>query len=60
MSTTEAIHQGVPIIGLPIFFDQFTNIENAVNRNFALVQPLKQLTEESFTRTIEEIIRNDS
>ncbi|KAM3962161.1 UDP-glucosyltransferase 2-like [Aphomia sociella] len=34
LSTTETVHFGKPIIGIPVFGDQFTNIERAVNRGF--------------------------
>ncbi|CAG5042802.1 unnamed protein product [Parnassius apollo] len=35
LSTTEAVHFGVPIIGIPVFADQFVNILRAVNIGFA-------------------------
>ncbi|CAF4920094.1 unnamed protein product [Pieris macdunnoughi] len=35
LSVTEAVHFGVPIIGLPAFADQFINVRNAVNNGFA-------------------------
>nr|QNS26330.1 UDP-glycosyltransferase UGT40AK4 [Ostrinia furnacalis] len=36
LSSTEAIHFGVPIIGVPIFFDQFININKALSKGYAL------------------------
>uniref|UniRef100_A0A2A4J325 Glucuronosyltransferase n=1 Tax=Heliothis virescens TaxID=7102 RepID=A0A2A4J325_HELVI len=36
LSSLEAVHFGVPIIGVPVFFDQFTNINKAVVNGFAL------------------------
>ncbi|CAH2054200.1 unnamed protein product, partial [Iphiclides podalirius] len=49
LSTTEAVHFGVPIIGLPVFADQFVNILRAVGKGYgrkvdltyALVEDLK-------------------
>ncbi|XP_026332064.1 UDP-glucuronosyltransferase 2B1-like [Hyposmocoma kahamanoa] len=35
LSTTETVHFGVPIIGIPAFADQFNNIDRAVNKGFA-------------------------
>ncbi|XP_045779566.1 uncharacterized protein LOC123877105 [Maniola jurtina] len=35
LSTTEALHFGVPIIGIPGFYDQFINIQRTVNMGFA-------------------------
>lgn len=35
LSTTETIHYGKPIIGVPVFADQFINVGRAVNKGFA-------------------------
>ncbi|KAG7309344.1 hypothetical protein JYU34_005291 [Plutella xylostella] len=35
-SSTEALHFGVPIVGVPISFDQFLNINRAVSKGYAL------------------------
>ncbi|RVE44214.1 hypothetical protein evm_011113 [Chilo suppressalis] len=35
LSLTEAIHFGVPVIGVPMFADQFSNIDRAVGKGFA-------------------------
>ncbi|XP_052744406.1 UDP-glucosyltransferase 2 [Bicyclus anynana] len=35
LSTTETIHYGVPIIGVPVFYDQFVNVGRAVSMGFA-------------------------
>ncbi|XP_053615455.1 UDP-glucosyltransferase 2-like [Plodia interpunctella] len=35
LSTTEAVHFGKPIIGIPVFGDQFNNIDRAVKKGFA-------------------------
>ncbi|XP_053615388.1 UDP-glycosyltransferase UGT5-like [Plodia interpunctella] len=36
LSTTEAVHFGKPIIGIPVFGDQFSNVDRAVRKGFAL------------------------
>lgn len=36
LSTSEALHYGVPIIGMPMFADQFINVDRAVKKGFAL------------------------
>ncbi|CAK1594084.1 unnamed protein product [Parnassius mnemosyne] len=35
-SLTEAVHFGVPIIGIPAFGDQITHVESAVRKGFAI------------------------
>nr|AEW43123.1 UDP-glycosyltransferase UGT40D1 [Helicoverpa armigera] len=35
LSTTETVHFGVPIIGIPVFADQFINVHRAEIRGFA-------------------------
>ncbi|XP_062525247.1 UDP-glucosyltransferase isoform X2 [Bombyx mori] len=35
LSTTESVHFGVPIVGIPVFGDQFINVQRAVKRGFA-------------------------
>ncbi|CAH2227174.1 jg14577 [Pararge aegeria aegeria] len=34
LSTTESIHFGVPVIGVPAFYDQFLNVERAVKMGY--------------------------
>ncbi|XP_026735538.1 UDP-glucuronosyltransferase 2B15-like [Trichoplusia ni] len=36
LSTTETVHYGVPIIGVPLFADQFMNVLRAIRKGFAL------------------------
>ncbi|XP_052744250.1 UDP-glucosyltransferase 2-like [Bicyclus anynana] len=35
LSTTETVHFGVPIIGIPVFADQYVNVGRAVKKGFA-------------------------
>ncbi|KAJ6636848.1 UDP-glucosyltransferase 2 [Pseudolycoriella hygida] len=47
MSTQEAIWHGVPMLGIPIFFDQYSNIRKAVDKGIAEVLYIKDLTLEN-------------
>lgn len=58
MSTTEAIYHGVPIVGIPLYGDQLTNVANAENNGIGLGLPYGQLTEEKLTNLIEEVLTN--
>ncbi|XP_050556290.1 UDP-glucosyltransferase 2 isoform X2 [Spodoptera frugiperda] len=42
LSSLETIHFGKPIIGVPVFFDQYTNIYKAVQNGYALKVPFSQ------------------
>ncbi|XP_059051886.1 uncharacterized protein LOC131846569 [Achroia grisella] len=39
LSSSESIHFGIPVIGIPIYMDQFVNIEKAVSRGYAIRVP---------------------
>lgn len=58
LSTTEAIYHGVPIIGIPFFGDQKMNIAKAVHKKFGLTVPFEDLTEQSLTDAVNEILNN--
>ncbi|XP_059057616.1 UDP-glucosyltransferase 2-like [Achroia grisella] len=58
LSTTETVHFGKPIIGIPVFGDQFINIERAVNRGFAIKVTLSYTMLDEFKAAIDEVLSN--
>jgi UDP:flavonoid glycosyltransferase YjiC (YdhE family) len=58
LSITETIHFGKPIIGIPVFADQFTNIERAVKRGFGRKVPLTFTMAADLKVAINEILSN--
>lgn len=58
LSTMEAIYLGVPIIGIPIFGDQENNIEDGVQKGYALKVSFQELSEETLTDAINEVLAN--
>ncbi|CAG9132924.1 unnamed protein product [Plutella xylostella] len=57
-SSTEAIHFGVPTIGVPIFFDQFLNINRAISNGYALNVELSHNLHKDLKVAIETIASN--
>lgn len=58
LSTTETIHFGVPIVGVPVFADQFLNVKKAVNKGFALEVQLTYNIAEDLKVAIKEMLFN--
>ncbi|KAL4135966.1 hypothetical protein QTP88_007543 [Uroleucon formosanum] len=55
----EAVDGGVPVLGLPFYYDQPRNIDNLVNAGMAISMDLLSVTEETFLNAILEIVNND-
>ncbi|XP_018563276.1 UDP-glucuronosyltransferase 2B7-like [Anoplophora glabripennis] len=58
LSTTEAIYYGVPMIGIPVFVDQKMNVARSVEKQIAVHLPLKELSEESLSEALKQILTN--
>ncbi|KAL7637154.1 UNVERIFIED_CONTAM: hypothetical protein RMT77_011866 [Armadillidium vulgare] len=59
-STQEATYHGVPIIGMPLFADQFSNMREAEREGWAQVMTWDDLEEKSFTDLLQHSINNKS
>ncbi|XP_018563256.1 UDP-glucuronosyltransferase 2B7-like [Anoplophora glabripennis] len=58
LSSTEAVHHGVPMIGIPIFGDQKMNVAKSVQKQIAVHLPFKELSEESLSAALQEVLKN--
>jgi len=55
----EAVDAGVPVLGFPLFGDQWRNMANLVNAGMAISMNIASLTEEEFLRNVLEILNNE-
>ena len=54
--TTEALYNGVPLVGIPMFGDQLWNMEQATRKGFALSLKLVDITEDRLYETINRVL----
>lgn len=59
LSVMETVYHAVPIIGIPIFGDHFVNMFRAQSAGYGLTVAFANITEESITWSIDEILNND-
>lgn len=61
MGTLEAIYFGIPMIGIPLFGDQITNMRNAANKNIAVnLGSVENITEENLYSAIDTILHDET
>ncbi|KAG8039572.1 hypothetical protein G9C98_008215 [Cotesia typhae] len=58
MGTQEAITYGVPMVGIPIFRDQFINLHAYEQQKIAIVVKLDNLTADSLTYAVNKILKD--
>lgn len=58
LSCTEAVFHGIPIIGIPIFGDQLLNMARVVSAGWGLQVLYNNVTEESLSWALREILSN--
>lgn len=58
MGTQEAISSAVPMIGIPLFADQFINIDLCVKKKIAVRLEFDDLTEIKLDAALNEVLHN--
>ncbi|KAM4620672.1 UDP glucuronosyltransferase 5 family, polypeptide D1 [Polymixia lowei] len=56
----EAIYHGVPVLGLPLFFDQFDNLLRLRERGAAKILELSDVNGHSFEQGLKEVLHQDT
>lgn len=59
MGVLDALYSGVPIVGIPLFADQFSNVNFIVQNRFGLQLPLERIDEQVAYDTISTVLKND-
>lgn len=54
----EAMYHEVPILGIPFFGDQITNVATAAANGWARSLKLEDITEANFSEAIEDLLKN--
>lgn len=60
LSSIESIHFGVPIIGIPILFDQHININKAISNGYALKVDLNYNVPNNLKAALNDMINNET
>ncbi|RZF43050.1 hypothetical protein LSTR_LSTR001228 [Laodelphax striatellus] len=60
LSQEEAVYNSLPLIGVPFFGDQFVNVERAKQSGFAIPLYQDNITEQSVTWALKEVLENPS
>ena len=56
LGTLEAVHNGVPLVGIPMFHDQHGNIHNLVEKGAAVRLELNSLTKDKILSALKAVI----
>uniref|UniRef100_A0A8D3BS39 UDP-glucuronosyltransferase n=1 Tax=Scophthalmus maximus TaxID=52904 RepID=A0A8D3BS39_SCOMX len=56
----EAIYHGIPVVGLPLFFDQYDNLLRLKERGGAKILTLATVEKDNFLETVQEVLNEPS
>lgn len=59
MSIYETVDSGVPVLGIPLFFDQVRNVMNLVSKGVALRLEIDKITKPYFKENIRRLVDDE-
>ncbi|KAH8406699.1 hypothetical protein KR222_003784, partial [Zaprionus bogoriensis] len=60
LSTIESVYYGKPVLGLPVFYDQFLNVKRATHMGYGLSLDLQNLKQPELEQTINTLLYTPS
>jgi glucuronosyltransferase len=60
MGTQEAVYNGVPMVGIPLYSDQHHNIASYVSKGIAVKLDYYSISKESVLSALREILENST
>lgn len=60
IGTQEAVYNGVPILGIPIYADQYNNLLQTEHHGFGKILEFKDINEENLKKVLNEVLTNES
>lgn len=58
LSTTETIHYGVPVIGLPVFGDQYVNMQAVQRKGFGIMVQIRNELADDLSVAIDKMLKD--
>jgi glucuronosyltransferase len=58
LGTQEAVHAGVPMVGIPFFMDQEQNVMNCVSKGVSVMLKYDSVTKESVTNALKTVLHD--
>ncbi|XP_066998493.2 UDP-glycosyltransferase UGT5 [Anabrus simplex] len=60
MGSQEAVYTGVPLLGIPLFADQYQNIKSLAHTGMALKLDYDEINEETFSKALDTVLNDHS
>ena len=58
LGTQEGVYAGVPMVGIPLFADQYLNLRNCIARGISVMVEYDAITKESISNALKTVLHN--